>query len=82
MALQTLIEGEQRQSERGLVVWLAALNPSVLEVVRASGLAERLGKDRMLFNARAVIERYQPCSDHTPAHRPPRPPEPRSPVQS
>jgi len=31
----------------------------VLEVVRSSGFAERLGTDRMLFNARAVIERYQ-----------------------
>lgn len=58
-ALHALMEGEQRQTERGTVVWLAALNPSVLEVVRSSGLAERLGKERMLFNARAVIERYQ-----------------------
>jgi len=31
----------------------------VLEVVRSSGFAERLGPERMLFNARAVIERYQ-----------------------
>jgi SulP family sulfate permease len=58
-ALQALMEGEQRHSERGLVVWLAALNPGVLEVARSSGLAERLGKERLLFNARAVIERYQ-----------------------
>jgi SulP family sulfate permease len=58
-ALQALMEGEQRHTERGLVVWLAALNPGVLEVARSSGLAERLGKERLLFNARAVIERYQ-----------------------
>jgi SulP family sulfate permease len=58
-ALQTLMEGEQQMTEHGTVVWLAALNPGVLEVVRSSGLAERLGKERMLFNARAVIERYQ-----------------------
>jgi hypothetical protein len=31
----------------------------VLEVVRNAGLYERLGRERMLFNARAVIERYQ-----------------------
>jgi hypothetical protein len=27
--------------------------------VRHSGLADRLGRERMLFNARAAIERYQ-----------------------
>jgi hypothetical protein len=57
--LATLMEGEQRATAEGTVVWLAALNPGVLEVVRNSGLAERLGRDRMLFNARAVIEQYQ-----------------------
>jgi high affinity sulfate transporter 1 len=58
-ALQMLIEGERRASESGKTMWLAGLNPSVLEGIRASGLAERLGKDRMLFNARAVIQHYQ-----------------------
>jgi high affinity sulfate transporter 1 len=58
-ALQMLIEGERRASESGKILWLAGLNPSVLEGVRASGLAERLSKDRMLFNARAAIAHYQ-----------------------
>jgi len=58
-ALQALAEGEKRTMERGTIVWLAAMNPSVLEVVRRAGLFERLGRERMLFNARAVIERYQ-----------------------
>ena len=58
-ALQALIEAEQRATERGAVVWLAGLNPGVLEVVRKSGLADRLGRERLLFNARAAIERYQ-----------------------
>jgi hypothetical protein len=40
-------------------VWIVALNPGALEVARHSGLAERLGHDRMLFNARAAIEKYQ-----------------------
>ena len=57
-ALQALIEGDRRMTERGVVVWLAACNPSVLEVVRSSGFAERLG-DRLVFNARMAIERYQ-----------------------
>ena len=58
-ALQALLEGEKRATERGTAVWLAALNPGVLEVVRRAGLDERLGRERLLFNARAVIERYQ-----------------------
>jgi high affinity sulfate transporter 1 len=58
-ALQMLIEGEKRTTERGATLWLAALNPGVLEVVRHSGLAERLGKERLLFNARAAIARFQ-----------------------
>jgi hypothetical protein len=28
-------------------------------MVRHSGLAERLGRERMLFNARAAIERFE-----------------------
>ena len=58
-ALQALMEGEKRATERGAVVWLVGLNPGVLEVVRNAGLDERLGRERMLFNARAAIERYQ-----------------------
>jgi MFS superfamily sulfate permease-like transporter len=66
-ALSTLMEGERRATAAGTVVWLAALNPGVLEVVRSSGLAERLGRDRMLFNARAVIERYQAMQGGAPS---------------
>jgi len=58
-ALQMLIEGERRMTEGGVEVWLAALNPGVLATVRNTGLDERLGRERMLFNARAAIERYQ-----------------------
>jgi sulfate permease, SulP family len=58
-ALQALVEGEKRATERGAIVWLVGLNAGVLEVVRNSALAERLGRERMLFNARAAIERYQ-----------------------
>src|SRR5580765_2368399 len=58
-ALQALMEGETHATERGAIVWLVGLNPGVLEVVRNSGLAERLGRGRMLFNARAAIERYR-----------------------
>jgi sulfate permease, SulP family len=59
-ALQALIEYEQRATARGaMAVWLVGLNPTVLEMVRNSDLDERLGRERMLFNAREAIQRYQ-----------------------
>ena len=58
-ALHALMEAEKRATDRGVVVWLVAMNPGVLEVARHAGLDERLGRERMLFNARAAIERYQ-----------------------
>lgn len=58
-ALQMLIDGELHSSERGTSLWLAGLNPGVLEIVRHTVLAERMGKERMLFNTRAAIERFQ-----------------------
>jgi MFS superfamily sulfate permease-like transporter len=58
-ALQAVMEGERRATERGAVVWLVGLNPAVLESVRHAGLADKLGPERLLFNARAAIERYQ-----------------------
>jgi SulP family sulfate permease len=64
-ALQVLMEGEQRATEGGAALWLVGLNPGVLEVVRRAGLDQRLGRGRMLFNAREAIERYQamPAAD-------------------
>jgi hypothetical protein len=53
------MEYEQRVANDGLSVWIAGLNPSVLQVVRNSALDERLGRERMLFNAREAILRYQ-----------------------
>lgn len=58
-ALQSVMEGERRATESGAVLWLAGLNPGVLEVVRHAGFDQRIGPDRLLFNARTAIERYQ-----------------------
>jgi high affinity sulfate transporter 1 len=57
-ALQALMEYEQLATESGAVIWVVGLNPSVLEMVRNSSLDERLGRERMLFNAREAIQRY------------------------
>ncbi|MDQ5909930.1 MAG: hypothetical protein QG599_2025 [Pseudomonadota bacterium] len=66
-ALQMLIEGEQLASRRGKSLWLAGLNPDVLDIVRHAGLAERLGRQRMFFNAGEAIERYL-ANANEPAH--------------
>jgi high affinity sulfate transporter 1 len=58
-ALQMLVEGERRMTEQGVTTWLVALNPGVLACIRSSPLADRLGRDRLLFNARAAIRKYQ-----------------------
>ena len=58
-ALQALMDGERSAAERGVTFWLVGLNPAVLDVVRRAGLDERLGRERMLFNARAAIARHQ-----------------------
>ena len=57
-ALQMLVEGEARMADSGPVIWLAGLNPGVMKVVEHAGLAERLGRERMVFNAHLAIERY------------------------
>ncbi|MFQ2099941.1 SulP family inorganic anion transporter [Aeromonas sanarellii] len=57
-ALMMLMEGERQVRDKGVTLWLAGLNPGVLENVRRSGLASQLGEGRMLFNARAAIRQY------------------------
>ena len=58
-ALQVLIQREKSTTESGVVCWLVGLNPEVLAMVRNTDLDERLGRERMLFNARDAIQRYQ-----------------------
>lgn len=57
-ALRMMTEGERRFARIGVTVWLAGLNPDALHGVRASGLAERLGPERMLVSAEAGIRRH------------------------
>ena len=64
-ALQMLVEGERRRAgENGPTLWLAGLNPGVMQVVEHAGLAGRLGRERMLFNAHLAIERYLSMPKH------------------
>ncbi|MBX5237572.1 SulP family inorganic anion transporter [Rhizobium sp. NLR22b] len=57
-ALQTMIESERRVSDQGITVWLAGLNPDVLDYLRASGFADELGRERLFFSMHAALQRY------------------------
>ncbi|HYQ45440.1 MAG TPA: SulP family inorganic anion transporter [Polyangiaceae bacterium] len=58
-ALRMLQDLDRRTKSRGLEFWLVALNPNALETVSNAGLAADLGRERMLFNARVAIQRFQ-----------------------
>jgi sulfate permease, SulP family len=58
-ALKMLTEAEERLRADGITLWLAALNPAVLEVVKHSRLGEVLGQQRMFFNVQTAVERYR-----------------------
>lgn len=58
-ALRMLTDGEERLREAGTTLWLVALNPGVLAVVRNSDLWARLGRERMFFTLEQAVEKYQ-----------------------
>ncbi|MCO5064992.1 MAG: SulP family inorganic anion transporter [Rhizobiaceae bacterium] len=58
-ALQMLAEGSQRLTERGVRLWLAGLNPAVLDYIRASTLPDMLGPNTMYHNAEAALHAYE-----------------------
>ena len=54
-ALKMLIEGERRQRERGLKLWLVGMKPQVLEVIRRSPLGQAIGHDAVLYNLEIAV---------------------------
>jgi sulfate permease, SulP family len=57
-ALKMLTEGEKRQRDRGVSLWLVGLNPDVLSMVQRSPLGEILGRARMHFNLEVAVAKY------------------------
>ena len=53
------IEAEEKLRQEGIALWLAALNPQVLAVVRKSSLQETLGRERMFFTVQGAVEAYE-----------------------
>jgi sulfate permease, SulP family len=62
-ALKMLIDGEKRQRERGVSVWLVGLNPEVLSVIQRSSLGKVLGRERMHFNLELAVAKYLAASE-------------------
>jgi len=58
-ALKMLVEAEQRLREQGVELWLAALNPEALDLLKRTPLAERLGRERMHFTVEAAVDVFQ-----------------------
>jgi sulfate permease, SulP family len=57
-ALKALSEGEKRQRDRGILLWLVGLNPAVLRMVQKSPLGEALGREAMHFNLEVAVTKY------------------------
>jgi len=58
-ALRALIAAEEKLRERGITLWLAALNPEALTVVERSPLGQALGHERMFFNLREAVKAFE-----------------------
>ena len=54
-----LSEGEANWRRQGIELWLAALNPEVLEVVNNSSLGPTLGVDRLFLNVQGAVGKYE-----------------------
>jgi len=62
-ALKQLKEGEEKLSEAGITLWLAALNPAPLYTIERSSLGATLGHERMYFNLEQAVEAFIQRSD-------------------
>jgi len=62
-ALKMLVEAEEKQREHGVELWLAALSPEALELVRRTPLAERLGHERMFFTVEEAVAAFEARKD-------------------
>src|SRR6185436_16891182 len=69
-ALVMLNEAEKNLRDRDVALWLAAVNPGVMESIQRSPLGEALGPERIFADAWAVLEAWpqepRPASDQSP----------------
>jgi hypothetical protein len=58
-ALNLLDQFEEDLNTQGITLWLAALNPEPLKVIRHAPLGEKLGDERLFFNLEQAVEAFQ-----------------------
>jgi MFS superfamily sulfate permease-like transporter len=58
-ALRAFTGAEEKLRGRGVALWLAALNPEALKVVKSSPLGQALGTERMFINLREAVKAYE-----------------------
>jgi len=58
-ALVMLTEAEQNLRARGVTLWLAALNPDLIQVVKRAPLGYTFGRERMFFSLAKAVEEYR-----------------------
>ena len=57
-ALRALTQAEEGLRRAGISLWLCALNPQALDLVRRSPLGPALGPERMFFNLADAVKAY------------------------
>ena len=57
-ALRLLSDFEEKLREAGITLWLSALNPKALEILKRSPVFATLGYERMFFNVEQAVEKY------------------------
>jgi SulP family sulfate permease len=57
-ALRSLLEFEAQLYDTGISLWLAALNPGVLQFIKGSPLGKKLDNERLFFNLEQAVETY------------------------
>ncbi len=63
-ALRMLENLERYLAASGVSLWLAALNPEPLRLIRRSSLGQKLGSERMFFNVEQAVSTYTAASRH------------------
>jgi high affinity sulfate transporter 1 len=57
--MKMLLDAEPKMHKAGISLWLAALNPDVLEVVKRSPLGESLGREGLVFNLEVAVTQFE-----------------------
>jgi len=65
-ALKMLTDAEVKLRESGIELWLAALNPEPLQLIQKTPLGVALGRERMIYSLKHVVEVYRSRFSETP----------------